>query len=157
MTFPLIVTGVVIVAFLAWAIRLSKRQSAAKKAAIAQLAEEQEQLTGFDIHALVRAEVDDLGLREVNGSTGIADSVLLKAWNQSRDTVNKCSSRDMLRYVVRKGVDPTTALDEDVVLVCDDFGDTGAPSSETRAQDTPNITTDSESVSEEGPPPTPTF
>ena len=156
MTVPLIVTGLVVIAFVWWAIRLSKRQSEAKKEAIAQLAEEQEQLAAFDIHALVRAEVDDLGLREVNGATDVADSVLLKTWNQSRDTVSRCSSRDMLRYVVREGIDPTTALDDDVELVCDDFGDTGVPDSGTRAEDASDVTADGESTSEDGTPPTST-
>lgn len=121
MTIPLVVTALVVIGFIAWAVRLSRRQSAAKKEAIAQLAEEQEQIAAFDIHALVKAEVDDLGLREVAGAKGVNDSVLLKTWNQSRDVVDGCSSRDMLRYVVKDGVDPSEALDDDVQLVCADF------------------------------------
>jgi hypothetical protein len=150
MTVPLIMTGLLVIGFIAWAIRLSRRQSAAKKEAIAQLAEEQEQLSSFDIHALVRAEVDDLGLRTVNGAEGVPDSVLLKTWNQSTDTVNGCSSRDLLRYVVREGVDPTVATDDDVELICDGFGEAAVPMTEAPAEEESSVAPDLERVEDEG-------
>lgn len=127
MTIPLVVTALAVAGFIALAVRLSRRQSAVKKEAIAQLAKEKEQIAAFDIHALVRAEVDDLGLRDVAGAEGVNDSVLLKTWNQSRDVVDGCSSRDMLRYVVRDGVDPSVALDDDVELVCADSAPSSTP------------------------------
>ncbi|MEZ5175381.1 MAG: hypothetical protein R2823_04165 [Acidimicrobiia bacterium] len=109
-----------IVAFVAWAIALSRRQSERKKQAIASLQEEQEQLTPFDIHALVDAEVADLGLRAIEGSDGIPSPILLKVWNTSADVVKRCPSRDLLRFVVASGVAAAEAADTDVTLVCDD-------------------------------------
>lgn len=135
MTVPLIITGVVVVAFIAWAVQMSRRQSATKKAAIAELQEEQEKLTSFDIHALVEAEVNDLGLREVAGSADIPDSVLLKTWNESRHIVSGCPSRDLLTFVVRDGVERSHAMDEDVRLVCTEVAGEAASEAETTAED----------------------
>jgi hypothetical protein len=120
MTVPIVLTVIVVAAFITWAVRLSGQQSERKKAAIADLAERQEKIASIDIYALVQAEVADLGLKEIAGSDGIPESVLLKTWNQSRDLIDSCPSRHMLRYKVRSGVDPSAAIDTDVTLVCDD-------------------------------------
>jgi len=136
MTVPIVVTVLVIVGFIAWAIQLSRRQSANKKAAIAELAEQQEQLAGFDIFALVDAEVAELQLKEIEGSSEIPASVLLKQWNQSSELVSNCPSRDMLRYVVRTGINPAEATDDDVDLVCDDLAGSMPVEPEPAAQTT---------------------
>ena len=121
MTLPLIITRVVVIGFIAWAIHLSRRQSATKKEAIANLQEEQDRFPAFDIHALVRAEVEDLQLREITGAAEVPDSVLLKAWNESQDVVRGCPSRDLLAFVVSDGVESSAALDADVTLICTDM------------------------------------
>ena len=111
-----------------WAMLTSRKQSQKKKQAIADLQAEQDQLVVFDIYALVADEVADLRLKEFQGSTGVSDSVLLKLWNQSQSVVEGCPSRDMLRFVVADGVDPTAATDGDVTLTCDDMAsDRGQP------------------------------
>jgi hypothetical protein len=112
---------VLVAGFMTWAILASRRQSEKKKLAIADLQAQQDELAVFDIHALVAAEIADLRLKEVRGSAGVPDSVLLKSWNQSLSIVESCPSRDMLKFVVAAGVDPTAAVDGDVVLVCDDM------------------------------------
>ena len=112
---------VLVAGFMTWAILTSRRQSEKKKIAIADLQAQQDELVVFDIHALVAAEVADLRLKEVRGSSGVPDSVLLKLWNQSESTIASCPSRDMLEFVVAAGVDPATAVDGDVTLVCDDM------------------------------------
>jgi hypothetical protein len=112
---------VLVAGFMTWAILASRRQSEKKKLAIADLQTQQDELVVFDIHALVAAEVADLRLKEIRGSSGVSDSVLLKLWNQSHSIVESCPSRDMLKFVLAAGVDPATAVDGDVTLVCDDM------------------------------------
>jgi hypothetical protein len=108
-----------VAAFIAWGVIASKRTSARKKEAIADLQVQQDQMPTFDIHALVSAEVEDLGLRSINGAVGIPASVLLKTWKENTNVVDGCPSRDLLGFVVTKGIDPSEALDGDVSLVCD--------------------------------------
>ena len=131
---------VVLAAFITWGVIASKRTSERKKDAIADLQVQQDQIAPFDIHALVTDEVNDLGLRSINGSTGIPASVLLKTWKENTDLVGRCPSRDLLNFVVTPGVDPSEALDSDVSLGCD----AGSVSDE----DTPNDT----QIDDEGAP-----
>lgn len=115
-------TAVIIIVALggliAWGIVASKRTSENKKAAMADLKVQKEQVEPFDIHALVSAEIADLGLREINGAAGIPAPVLLKAWKEGTETINGCPSRDLLSFTVTPGLDPSEARDSDVSLVC---------------------------------------
>jgi hypothetical protein len=115
-------TGLIIAAavagLIAWGIIASKRTSANKKDAMADLKIQKEQIEPFDIHALVSAEIADLGLRDIDGASGIPASVLLKSWKESADIVDGCPSRDLLSFVVTPGLDPSEAMDSDVALVC---------------------------------------
>jgi hypothetical protein len=115
-------TGLIIfaalVGFIVWGIIASKRTSANKKDAMADLKIQKEQIQPFDIHALVSAEIADLGLRDIDGASGIPASVLLKAWKESADIVNGCPSRDLLSFAITPGLDPSEAMDSDVALVC---------------------------------------
>jgi len=77
---PVLISALV-VGFIAWAIMLSRQQSQHKKEAIASLQAEKESLPAFSIHALVKAEVADLRLFEIDGASGIPVEVLLKTWN----------------------------------------------------------------------------
>ncbi len=117
MTAAIIILAVA--AFITWGVIASRRTSARKKEAIADLQVQQDQIQPFDIHALVSAEVDDLGLRSINGAVGIPASVVLKTWKENMDVVNGCPSRDLLSFVITPGIDPSEAVDSDVSLVCD--------------------------------------
>ena len=108
-----------VAAFITWGVIASKRTSARKKEAIADLQVQQDQMPTFDIHALVSAEVEDLNLRSINGAVGIPASILLKTWKENTSVIDACPSRDLLGFVVTPGIDPSEALDADVSLVCD--------------------------------------
>lgn len=136
-----------VAAFIAWGIIASRRTSARKKEAIADLKTQQERIQPFDIHALVSAEVEDLGLRSVSGAAGIPAAVLLKTWKDGAETVDGCPSRDLLRFVITPGLDPSEATDPDVTLVCDDMAPAAAeppvekePDDVEAADDTPDQT-----------------
>ena len=131
---------VVVVGLIAWGYIASKRTSENKKAAIAELKVQKEQIEPFDIHALVSAEIADLGLRDISGAAGIPASVLLKTWKEGTDIVDGCPSRDLLSFVVTPGVDPSEALDSDVSLVCDadTIAAADAPLSDQADLDTPD-------------------
>ncbi|MDA2979160.1 MAG: hypothetical protein O3B42_05285 [Actinomycetota bacterium] len=136
MNMPVVFVVVLVAGFMTWAILTSRRQSEKKKLAIADLRAQQDELAEFDIHALVAAEVADLRLKEVRGSSGVPDSVLLKLWNQSDAIVGSCPSRDMLKFVVAAGVDPAAAVDGDVTLVCDDIASADSqPATDDEAKD----------------------
>jgi len=108
----------VVFAFLVVGIVLSRQTSKTKKAAIADLEAEKEEVGTFDIFALVESEVNALGLVDIEGSKEIPHGVLLKIWRDNADTVDSCVDRLHLRYVVADGVDPSSATDEDVTLEC---------------------------------------
>lgn len=112
--------GVVIVGGIVWAILVSRQQAHRKKDAIMSLREEKERLLGFNIHALVDAEVEDLKLSEIDGASGIPPEILLKAWRSHHHIVAGCSSRTSLRFVVAEGVRAGNATESDVTLVCTD-------------------------------------
>ena len=84
---------VVVVGLLAWGYIVSKRTSENKKAAIAELKVQKEQIEPFDIHALVSAEIAELGLRDISGAAGIPASALLKTWKEGTVIVDGCPSR----------------------------------------------------------------
>ena len=108
----------VVFAFLVVGIVLSRQTSKTKKAAIADLEAEREEVGTFDIFELVESEVNALGLVDIEGSKEIPHGVLLKIWRDNADTVDSCVDRLHLRYVVADGVDPSSATDEDVTLEC---------------------------------------
>ena len=136
-------TAVIIIAavggLIAWGIVASKRTSETKKVAMADLKVQKEQVEPFDIHALVSAEIADLGLREIDGAAGIPASDLLKTWKEGTETVDGCPSRDLLSFTVTPGLDPSEALDTDVSLIC--TADAMA-ASEPQADEQPGSTTD---------------
>lgn len=112
--------GVVILGGIVWAILLSRQQAHRKKDAMTSLREEKERLVGFNIHALVDAEVEDLKLSEIVGASGIPPEILLTTWRAHQHVVTGCSSRANLRFVVAEGVSAANATASDVTLVCSD-------------------------------------
>lgn len=137
-----VVISALIVGFIAWAIMLSRQQSQRKKEAIASLQEEKESLSAFSIHALVEAEVADLGLAEIDGAKDIPAEILLKTWNTSQHIVAKCRSRESLRFTTAEGVQPGNATERDVDLVCDDPEGALSPESNDAAVEPPAETDD---------------
>lgn len=122
----MIVAGVlVLVAFIAVAVMLSRQTTRTKKRAVADLEAEKETVGAFDILALVESEVNALDLAGIEGADGIPPSVLLKVWSSNDHVVDSCVDRSDLRYVVAEGVDPTKATESDVTLECTNGAATG--------------------------------
>ena len=106
-------------AFLAVGIMLGRQTKRQKTAAIADLKREKEQVAQHDIFAMITAEIDDLDLRSIPGAEELQPAVLLKAWSDNKDIVERCTDRSRLRFVIADGVEPDKAADEDVTLVCE--------------------------------------
>jgi len=115
----LVIIGLAVVAFLAVGIMLGRQTKRQKVAAIEDLKREKEQIAQQDIFALILAEIDDLDLRSVPGAQDLQPGVLLKSWSDNKKLVERCADRSKLRFVVTEGVEPDTAADEDVALVCE--------------------------------------
>lgn len=81
---------------------LSRGTAQRKKEAIASLEAERNALASVTILDLVIAEVEDLDLRSIDGSDGVAPDVLLRAWNDASDRTRQLD-RDRLRFVVASG------------------------------------------------------
>lgn len=112
----IIVAGVL--AFLVTGIVLSRITSSRKKEAIASLENEKKAVGRYSIVDLVSEEVDDLGLRSIEGAEGLPPDVLLKVWTTTA-SVHDCDQSN-LRYVITADVTPEEALPDDVKLVRDD-------------------------------------
>jgi hypothetical protein len=78
---------------------LSRATARQKKEAIASLEAERNALASVTILDLVIAEVEDIGLRSIDGSDGVAPEVLLRAWNDARERTKQLD-HDRLRFVV---------------------------------------------------------
>jgi hypothetical protein len=115
-----VLIGVVVVMFLIFGVILSRRQSERKKEAIEDLQREKEALAPLSIQALAEEEAADLGLAQILGADRVPPVILLKVWKRDSSVVERCRSKELLRYEVRAGVDPTLATEPDVKLVCDD-------------------------------------
>jgi hypothetical protein len=116
---PGVLIVIVVVVFLVFGIGLSRRQSERKKEAIQDLQREKEALGSVSIQALVEEEAADLGLAGISGADGIPTVILLKVWKSNSSLVERCPSREQLRYQLAEGVDPQNATEPDVTLVCD--------------------------------------
>lgn len=110
---------IVVLVFLIFGVVLSKRQSERKREAIKDLQREKEALGPVSIQALAEEEAAELGLSRIAGAEDIPTVILLKLWKSNAVLVERCPSRDQLRYQVTEGVDPAQATERDVTLVCD--------------------------------------
>lgn len=114
----IVVTVAAVVTFLITGIVLSRITSSRKKEAIASLEQEKKAIGRYSIVDLVAEEVDDLGLRSIDGAEGLPPDVLLKAWTNTK-SVHDCD-RARLRYVTDPDVEPGDAMPEDVKLICEE-------------------------------------
>lgn len=114
----IVVTVAAVIAFLVTGIVLSRTTAARKKEAIASLEQEKKAIGRYSIVDLVAEEVDDLGLREIEGAEGLPPDVLLKAWT-STTAVHGCD-RSKLRYVVDRDVARGDVEPGDAKLICED-------------------------------------
>ena len=116
-----------VAAFVVAGIVLGRQTSHQKKAAIADLKREKEALAQTDIFDLVLEEIEDLGLRSIEGAEELQPGVLLKTWRDHSEVVEGCPDRSNLHFEVADGVEPSEATDEDVTLVCDGTSESDDP------------------------------
>lgn len=95
---------------------LSRQSSRQKKQAVASLEAERKALGSHTILDLVVEEVDDLGLRDVEGAGDLGPDVLLRAWNDAPPDL-RARDRSDLRFALRPGVETSDPRPEDVLLV----------------------------------------
>ncbi len=108
-----------IVAFLVIGIVLGRQTKHRKQKAIENLKRAKQEIEHIDIFVLVAAEIDDLDLRSITGAEDLQPAVLLKAWKDNLDVVERCHDRTGLQFVVAHGVSPDKATSDDVTLVCE--------------------------------------
>jgi hypothetical protein len=101
-----IIAGVLgLAALLVVGIVLSRATTRQKQEAIASLEAERKAIGTVSILDLVHEEVEDLGLREIDGADDVAPDILLRAWNDAPDRV-RAADRSDVRLTIRSGADP---------------------------------------------------
>lgn len=103
-------------AFLVVMVLLSRMGRTRKRQALEDLEKEREAFKPPDILELVRQEVVELGLDQLEGAEGIDPSVLLQVYRRDEDN---CEEGATKRFVVADGVDPANADPDTVSLSCD--------------------------------------
>ena len=79
---------------------------------------------------LMRAEIAETGVDQLPGHEGLAGPVMLKVFRRDAAVRERCP-HDEYGFVVRKGIEPAAAIEDDVRLYCDECGDLpAAPPSE---------------------------
>lgn len=95
---------------------LSRMGRNRKQEAIADLEREREATKAPDIIELIREEISDLGIDDIDGGDGIDPSILLQVYR--RDVVN-CEDGATRRFVLAEGVDAADADLDSLTLNCD--------------------------------------
>ena len=102
----------VVVAF----VLISNMQSKRKKEAIADLDRERESLKTLDMLELVNEEVEETGIGNLPGATGIDQTVLLKVWKRDRGDCAEGQGS----FVVEDGTVPEEATADTLRFECGD-------------------------------------
>ena len=113
----IVVIAIAVIGFLIAGVMLGRQTSRRKKDAIESLKAEKATVSSVGILDLVEAEVDDLGLRAIEGAAGIPPDVLLRAWRDAPHELAGCDHAD-LRIELASGVEPADATVADVTIVC---------------------------------------
>lgn len=118
-----IIAGVLgLAALLVVGIVLSRATTRQKQQAIASLEAERKAIGTVSILDLVQEEVEDLGLRDIEGASDVAPDILLRAWNDAPDRV-RAAERSDVQLTIRSGADPEHLEVDDARFVLID----GAP------------------------------
>ena len=76
---------------------------------------------------LVRAEIEETGVERIPGHEGLTGPVMLKVFRRDAAVREGCPD-EALRFVVREGIEPEAATEDDVRLYCEHSGDPPADS-----------------------------
>lgn len=75
---------------------------------------------------LVRQEVEETGVEKIPGHEGLSGPVMLKVFKRDQFVVESCT-HEAYEFVIRDGVSPTDALEDDVQLFCSQCGNVAKP------------------------------
>lgn len=71
---------------------------------------------------LMRAEIEETGVERIPGHEGLAGPVMLKVFRRDAAVRERCT-HEGFGFVVRDGIEPETATEDDVRLYCEQCGD----------------------------------
>jgi hypothetical protein len=97
-----------IVAFVIVGVVLGRQTAHRKKEAIASLKEEQEKISSVSIIDIANAEIDELGLRTIEGGADLSPDVILRVWKDAPPDLKQLPHTD-LRFVTEEGTEPAEA------------------------------------------------
>ncbi len=104
-----------------------KKRMSSRERKLAKLKEFEESIPPRPtIQELMAEEVRETGVDQIPGGDGLEVPVRLKVWHRDAHVRSGCAD-DALRFVVNEGVDPATATEDDVMLVCDAVADAPEP------------------------------
>ena len=110
-----VVVVTLLVAVVVVGVVLSRMTSRRKKDAVESLEAERKAIESQTILDIVAEEVADLGLRDIEGSTGIPPGALLRGWSDA-DPALHAEERSHLRFTLRDGISAEDAEIGDVRL-----------------------------------------
>ncbi|MGI9585922.1 MAG: hypothetical protein ACR2N7_10070 [Acidimicrobiia bacterium] len=105
----------VLFTFVVIGVVMARSTSSRKKQAVESLKAEKEAVGHYSILDLVSEEVDERGLRSIDGADDLPPDVLLKVWKDA-ENYRGATPNDELEYVVADGVEPKDATPQDVSL-----------------------------------------
>lgn len=73
---------------------------------------------------LMREEMAETGVETIPGHEGLTGPVMLKVFRRDSLVRERCT-HDTIEFVIRDGIDPEEAIEEDVVLFCAQCGPIG--------------------------------
>jgi hypothetical protein len=78
---------------------------------------------------LVREEVAETGVENIPGHEGLTGPIMLKVFRRDQAVRDRCT-HDGYAFVIAEGVEPSEALEADVVLYCEQCGPAEPPGTE---------------------------
>jgi len=104
-----------------------KKRTSSREKKLAKLREFEDSIPPRPtIQELILEEARETGVEEIPGGDGLELPVRLKVWHRDEHVRRNCIDGG-LRYVVHEGVDPASASEDDVMLMCDDPTDLDVP------------------------------
>ena len=71
---------------------------------------------------LMRQEIEETGVEEIPGHEGLPGPVMLKVYRRDQATRERCA-HNAYEFVIKDGVNPAEAMEDDVRLFCDQCGE----------------------------------
>ncbi len=97
-----------IAAFVIVGVVLGRQTAQRKKEAIASLKEEKELISSVSIIDIANEEIDELGLRSIDGGADLAPDVILRVWKDAPPDLRELPHTE-LRFVTEEDIEPADA------------------------------------------------